>query len=346
MEHLAIDLGGRESQVCVRDAAGHIVEERRLQTTRLPAFLARRPSSRVVVETCAESFAMADAALELGHDVRIVPATLVRSLGVGARGVKTDRRDAQILSEVSTRIDLPSVHLPSQTARQRRALCQSRETLVSTRTKLINHCRGWLRTQGTRIRSGGSRTFAARMLSSDVELPSHIHSVLSVVAELTEQIVQLDKELATLVKNDELCRRLMTAPGVGPVTTVRFVAAIDDVSRFGSAHAVQSYLGLVAGERSSGDNKHRTGLTKAGNAKVRWVLIQAAWVAWRYRQHEPVVQWAAAIAKRRGKPVAVVALARKLAGILYAIWRDGSRYEAARGAQWVDSDGVVHDVKR
>ena len=93
MEHLAIDLGGKESQICVRSNDGRIVEERRCRTAAVPASLAGRSRSRVVVETCSEAFWVADAALAVGHEVRVVPATLVRSLGVGARRLKTDRRD-------------------------------------------------------------------------------------------------------------------------------------------------------------------------------------------------------------------------------------------------------------
>ena len=87
MEHLAIDLGGKESQICVRSSDGEIVEERRCRTAMLPAYLATRPRSRVVVETCSEAFGIADAALGIGHEVRVAPGTLVRSLGVGARRV-------------------------------------------------------------------------------------------------------------------------------------------------------------------------------------------------------------------------------------------------------------------
>src|SRR5262245_39084496 len=108
MEHVAIDLGGRESQICVRDCEGAVVKERRWPTGDLRRFLTERPKSRGIVETCAEAFAIADIALELGHEVRVVPATLVRSLGVGARGSKTDRRDAQILAaRVSNISDSP-----------------------------------------------------------------------------------------------------------------------------------------------------------------------------------------------------------------------------------------------
>lgn len=113
MEHLAIDLGGRESPMCVRSSDGQMVEERRCRTAAVPKYPATRPRSRVVVETCSEAFGIADAALGSGHEVRVVPGTLVRSWGVGARRLKTDRRDAQVLSEVSCRIDRPSVHVPT-----------------------------------------------------------------------------------------------------------------------------------------------------------------------------------------------------------------------------------------
>lgn len=158
MEHLAIDLGGKKSQICVRGSDGQIVEERRCRTAGLPAYLASHPRSRVVVETCSEAFRIADVALSVGHEVRVVPATLVRSLGVGARRLKTDRRDAQALSEVSCRIDLPSVHVPSRQERERKIMCGMREALVGTSTKLVNSVRGWLRAEGRRPRGGERST--------------------------------------------------------------------------------------------------------------------------------------------------------------------------------------------
>jgi transposase len=338
VEHIAIDLGGRKSQVCVRSPSGEIVAERRLDTQALAMFLLSRPPSRVILETCAEAFHIADHALAAGHEVRVVPSTLVRSLGVGARGIKTDQRDAQALSEVSTRIYLPSVYIPQASARQRAALCSSRQVLVSSRTKLINHCRGWLRTQTGRIPSGNSKTFPARMRKYPGQLPEHIEAVLQVVEQTNLQIKKLDGELEEITEADELCKRLMTVPGVGPMTALRFSAAIGDIARFGKSHALESYLGLVPGERSSGDKKQRTTLTKAGNVNVRWLLTQAAWSAWRSRSGDPMVQWAKRVALRRGNHVAVIALARKIAGILYAIWRDGTRYDPSRGAEIVSAN--------
>ena len=332
MEHVAIDVGGRESQICVRSADGTIVEERRIPTRSLPPYLARRPKSRVVLETCAESFGLADAALSSGHEVRVVPATLVRTLGVGARRLKTDRRDAQLLSEVSTRIDLPSVHIPSATSRALKALCNSRDVLVASRTKLVNHVRGWLRAGAHRLRTGSPKTLPARVRELEVAIPEHIDRVLLVLDVLSVQLRHAEAELMKLAREDDVCRRLMTVPGVGPVTAVRFMAAIDKVERFDNAHAVESYFGLVPGEFSSSDRQHRLSITKAGAVTVRWTLVQAAWCCRRIRPADPISRWSYEVEKRRGKGIAVVALARKLAGVLYALWRDGSTYDPRRGA--------------
>jgi transposase len=335
MDHVAIDLGGRESQICVREADGTIVEECRRATRGLAEYLRRRPPSRVILETCAEAFAVADQALLSGHQVRVVPATLVRSLGVGARKTKTDARDARVLSEVSCRIDLPSVHVPSALSRRRKTLCGMREALVAARTSLVNTVRGWLRTAAAGpLRTGAVETFVerVRVRIAESERPRYVERQLETVEMLNRQIGEADDELAALAHKDEECRRLMTVPGVGPVTAIRFAAAVDEIGRFASAHQLESYLGLVPGESSSGDRVHRTSITKAGPPRLRRTLIQAAWSARRAGGVHPMVLWALEVEKRRGRRIATVALARKIAGILYALLRDGSRYDARRGA--------------
>jgi transposase len=331
MQHIAIDLGGKQSQVCVRQSDGTILLEKKISTLHLGTFLKRQPTSRVVLETSSEAFHIADLARECNHQVRVVPATLARSLGVGARRIKTDRRDAQVLSEVSCKIDLTSVHIPTDLARTRRAMCTMREELLTCRTSLINCVRGWLRTQLLKIRTGEMLSFTERVrqaaLSRAEGLPGYVERQLVVIDSLNEQIVVADKELANLAKRDATCQRLMSVPGVGPVNSMRFVAAIDDVSRFPNAHSVQAYLGLTPGENSSSERQQRTGITKAGPSAVRRALVQAAWNLRRYRPADPISQWAAQIEQRRGKFIATVAVARKLAGVLYALWRDGSIYQ-------------------
>jgi transposase len=285
MEHLAIDLGSRESQICVRTAEGEILEERSVATRSLGRYLAKRPKSRVVMESCAEAFSVADVAQTGGHEVVVVPAGLVRSLGVGQHGIKTDVRDSRNLSEASCRMSrLPAVHVPSRKSRDRKAMCGVREVLVESRTKLINSVRGWGRAQGLgRIRSGCPTTFTRRtrehLKQMGREVPEYVSRALATIDEMNGAVATADTELEELAGQDEDCQRLMTAPGIGPVTAVRFIAAVDQVERFPNAHKLESYLGLTPGEDSSCRRKRRTGVTKAGPKKVRWVLIQASWVA-------------------------------------------------------------------
>jgi transposase len=330
VKHAAIDLGGKESQICIRASDGTILEEKRHHTRLLPQLMKGWEPSRIILETSAEAFAIADAALKLGHQVRVVPATLVKTLGVGDRGVKNDRKDARKLSEVSCRIDLPSVHVPSELSRRLKSACGNREELVECRTKLINNVRGWLRTQLWRIRTGATDTFGARVRAHATEsqaLPEYIERTLTMIEALTEQIRAGYRELTEIAKTHPVCARLMTVPGIGPITAVRFVAAIDDVTRFKNAHALQSYVGLTPGERSSSDTERRTGITKAGPAKVRRALVQAAWACLRSHSCSALVDWTQRLAARKHKFIAVVALARKLAGVMFALWRDGTTYQ-------------------
>lgn len=337
MEHVAIDLGSRESQVCRRDSQGKILESLRVKTAQLERYLETRKQrpARVILETCSEAFHLADVSMKLGYEVRVVPATLVKSLGVGARGIKTDERDAAVLSEVSCRIDLPSVHIPSGVSRELKALSASRERLVDARTMLVNNVRGWLRTQAEVMPGRHCESFPARVRAKMGDgVPVHIERLLETIDLLNGQLRVANKELVALTKND-LCQRLMTVPGVGPITAIRFIATIDTAGRFPNAHAVQSYVGLTPGERSSGTATHRTGITKAGAAALRGALVQAAWSAMynsKKHRYDPVIQWAIRLKERRNSCLAAVALARKLSGILYAIWRDGSRYDLTRGA--------------
>lgn len=334
MEHIAIDLGGKQSQVCVRSSDGKIVDEARVSTSELALYLAKRPASRVVFETCAESFHVADEAIKIGHDVRVVPATLVRALGVGARRLKTDVRDARVLSEASCRMDLGSVHIASQQSRESKTLLSMRETLVSSRTKMINAVRGWARGRGLRIRGGGAGAFHARVRAAcNGVVPLPLDLQLQTLEMLTKQIRAVQKLVVEAAKAHPVCARLMTMPGVGPVTALRFVATLDRIERFACAAHVASYLGLVPGQWSSSEKQRSLGITKAGSTSTRALLIQAAWQAWRRQSEAPLGRWADGIAARRGKFVAVVAVARKLAGIAFALWRDDATYDATRAAR-------------
>lgn len=124
--------------------------------------------------------------------------------------------------------------------------------------------------------------------------------------------------------------RLRTVPGVGVVTATSFVSTLDEAGRFAGAKQARAYLGLVPSERSSGERRQRGHISKAGPGRARHMRVEAAWTILRRRgrANAALHDWAAAIATRRGSRVAVVALARKLAGILFAMWRDSTCFAA------------------
>jgi transposase len=156
--------------------------------------------------------------------------------------------------------------------------------------------------------------------------------LVALLEPLNTAIADADQRLAVLASESAPARLLQTMPMIGPVTALGFVAALDDVTRFAGPHQVEAYLGLVPSERSSGEQQHRGRITKRGNTRTRWLLVEAAW---RIRHSKdpalvPLNGWADRIATRRGKRVAIVALARRLAGILFAMWRTNTAYAAGR----------------
>lgn len=195
------------------------------------------------------------------------------------------------------------------------------------------------------MRKGGAKTFArrvrAKLMESPEGLPEFVELQLRAIEQLTLVIDQVTQDLNLLAQNNAICRQLMTAPGVGTFSSLRFISSLDDITRFGDAHAVESYLGLTPGERSSSERQHRTSITKAGAAQVRCVLGQACWNAWRTRPNDPLVVWAKRVAERRGKSIAIIAMTRKLVGILYALWRDGTTYEPKRATAEASREKAV-----
>jgi transposase len=335
MHHIAIDLGGRKSQICVRDAAGKILQEKACSTHDITMHLPEGPG-RVILESCSEAFAIAEQVRSRGLEAVVVPAVLAPQLGVGQRGVKTDVRDARALSEMSCRMEtLPRVHVPSPRSRERKSMLAGRDVLVETRTALINSVRGWMRTELLKVKSGSAETFAERAratcLSRPAGLPQFIEGQLQVIEHLNRTISESTRELERISQEDPVTRRLRSVPGVGPITALAFASSVDEVERFDSASSIASYFGLTPGEHSSGGRLQRLGISKAGAARTRRALVQASWVLWRNRPNDPNVLWAKQIAQRRGNQKAVVALARKLARILYALWRDGTTYTGSGG---------------
>lgn len=332
MESVGIDLHQNYAQIAVLTEAGEILEKRvRTSRSALSAFFVGRPESRVLLESSTESEWVARLLEELGQQVVVANPGYAAMYAYRSPRVKTDRRDARALAEACRQGVYRPAHRLSANARSVRALVRGRQELVRTRTRFILRIRSLLRQDGLGIPPGATPTFARRLTSVPVSatLREAIQPFLDLIGPINEQLAEADRKLGEFARADPIMRRLCTVPGVGPVTAASFVCTIDQVERFSSARAVRCYLGLVPCEASSGERLRRGPITKAGNTWMRATLIQAAWAVLRSTNPSAseLQSWARSIACRRGRLKAVVALARKLAGILFAVWRDGTVFE-------------------
>ena len=337
MDHIGMDAGMVSSHICeLREETGEVVERQiRTDRKRFAEIFGNRPKARILIEASTESEWIACCLEELGHEVIVADPNYAPMYAHRSRRIKTDRRDAHALAEACRLGAYRPAHRTSPTQRDRRAVLGIRELLVRTRTRWIVHVRALLRRDGLRPAPGRAEVFVARVNDLPVSAPlaAQIAPVLALLAPLNAEIEKLDAQVAMRAREDERTRRLMTVPGVGPVTAVAFVATIDQVTRFRNAHQLESYLGLVPREWSSSETQRKGSITKAGNTRMRWLLVEAAWcVLRRKKKPETTIlrDWADRIAIRRGSHVAAVALARRLAGILFAMWRDGTEYDASR----------------
>ena len=335
MNHVGIDLGARKSSVCVLDSAGAIVERCEVQTGDLGQYLERR-SGRVVMESCTQSRKVAELARAAGLEVVVVPGTFVRQLGIGARGIKTDAKDAEHLARASLRNEqLPSVRACCARSREHRRLLQVRQQLVRTRTRYVTSIKSFFRGElivlRVRVTSPTFRsTIESALLARPEGVPMDITVLLDMIDALTAQIARFDATIKQIASEDQVCRRLMTVPGVGPNVSLAFASLVDDISQFPDAEQLASYLALVPGENTTGGKIKRSGVIKAGPKLIRSVLVQAAWSMWRTQSGSPIVQWATRIADRKGKKVAITALARKLSAVMYAMWKTERNYDPTR----------------
>lgn len=343
MVHIGIDLHKRESQICWLDGETGEVRQRRIQTRRdrFEAVLGGTPTAAVLIEAGTESEWVARCLEALGHRVQVVDPNYAPMYPRARRGRhKNDARDAEALAVASAHGTYRVVHRVSDARRRVRAVLTVRESLVRTRTRQIAMVRALLRGEGVRVPSGAAESFVPRVrgLALAADLSELVAPAALVLEMLEAQIRVVDTQIAHVVAADAGMQRLQTAPRVGPVTSAAFVAALDVPQRFRDAGQVASYLGLVPKDDSSGDRRRAGHITKAGPGRVRYLLVQAAWgiLTGPETRELPLRGWAEGIARRRGRRIAVVALARRLARILWAMWRDGTPFVPRAHAASVD----------
>jgi transposase len=335
MEYGAIDLHKRESQIRIVTSTGEVIDER-IATTRdrLTQVFWGRPCARILLEASTESEWVAQHLEQLGHEVIVADPTYGPMYGHRSRRIKTDRRDVAALAEACQHGTYRPAHRRSARQRDIQGRLNVRRELTQARTRAISLARSITRAAGLRIASGRTETFLTRLAALD--LPAEMQTTLvplrRVLETLDDELAVADEQFAALVADDPVVRRLTTLPAIGPITASAFIAALDVPSRFDGPAQVTSYLGLVPREHSSGDTQHRGRVLRSAHPYVQSLLVQAAWRVWRASdpRTEAFRTWARAIARRRGTKVAIVALARRLARTLFAMWRDQAEYQPGR----------------
>jgi transposase len=251
---------------------------------------------------------------------------------------KTDANDAHGLAQIVRTGWYRKVEIKSIEAHLVRTLLVSRSKLVEVRTGLSNQMRGILKTFGLMVGKTSGGAFEKRvreLISGNIELESIIDSLLSVWRSTCEQIHVLNRQILIHARTDSVCRRLMTAPGIGPVTALAYRAVIDDPGRFKKSSSVGAYLGLTPRRYQSGEVDRSGGISKCGDGLMRGYLFEAATVIFsRVRKWSSLKAWGVRLAKRIGAKKAKVAIARKLAVILHRMWIDQTdfRWSASQEA--------------
>jgi transposase len=335
MTTIGLDLHKRESQLCIGFDDGRI-DERRLATTRerFSAVLGGLERARILVEATTESEWVARYLESLGHEVIVADPNFAPMYATRSRRTKSDKRDARALMEACRLGAYRRAHRVSAARRHVRAELAVRDALVRTRTRYLGLAKAMVRRDGLRVASSHAEYAAARIAALDLgpALQSELAPLFALLAPLNEQIRAADARIATIGESDPAVALLRSVPSIGPVTASAVVATVDDVTRFASAHQFEAFLGLVPSEHSSGDKRRLGAITKAGNLRVRVLLVEAAWRILRSPKPESAAlrEWARCIAERRGRRIAIVALARRLAGVLYAVWRDAQPFNATK----------------
>jgi transposase len=332
MRSVALDLGRRiafcevAQQKVIRRATVTRFEE--LESLLGP----RTPRATVAVEACREAWHIERRLREWGHEPLLVDTTRVKHLGVGQHKRKNDRIDAEVLALAVESGSIPLAHVLSPHRQALRMQLGVRRALVETRAAYVTMVRGVARAHGEWLPSCETEAFVRKTegVALGEELRLMVGPLLKVIRQLDPNIIEVDRKLETLCSTEPVVLQLSTVPGVNLIVAAAFVSVVDDAKRFRHAHEVEAYIGLVPSEYTS-VHRRLGSITKQGNSYLRALLIQAAWCAFRQRREDPIVLWAKSIARRRGNnSVAIVALARRLVGVLWAMWRDKTVYDPAR----------------
>jgi transposase len=248
---------------------------------------------------------------------------------------KTDRNDARGIAQMMRAGLYRPVHVKTLRSQKLRMLLTHRKLLQSKAIAIENDLRGTLRNFGLKVGVARAVKFEARIRELVKDLPDIailVEPLLVVRRTLREQLGILHRHLLTIARDDEVCRRLMTIPGVGPVVALTYCATVDVPARFRNSRAVGAVVGLTPCKYQSGESERTGAISKCGDDMMRVMLYEAAQSTLRSTKWSWLKAWAMQLARRRGVKKAIVALARRLAVVLHRIWVDGTEFRWSRQA--------------
>ena len=338
MDHFAgLDVSVKETSVCIVDYTGRIVREVKvasepealLQVLESPTYRFKR----IGLEAGPLSQWLFSALAEAGLPVICVETRHMRAV-LKAQINKTDRNDARGMAQMM-RVGLyRPVHVKTLRSQKQRMLLTHRKLLQSQAIAIDNDLRGTLRNFGLKVGMVGAVKFEARIRELVENLPDLavlVEPLLVVRRVLREQLAILHRRLLAIVRDDEVCRRLMTVPGVGPVVALTYRATVDVPARFRKSKSVGAVFGLTCAKYQSGEVDWSGRISRCGDEMMRAMLYEAAQsMLLHSKKWSWLKAWAMQIARRRGMKKAIVALARRLAVILHRIWVDGTEFRWTR----------------
>ena len=332
---VGLDMGDRFSHYCLLNGDGDVVEEGRIQSTEaaLRRHFESEPCLRIALECGTHSPWVSRLLTALGHQVIVANARKIRA--ITASESKNDKNDAEKLARFAAhdpRLLSPIEHRSAARQLDLNMLC-ARSTLVRARTMIVNALRGLVKSAGGRLPTCSTASFPVRAAAA---IPAPLVGVatplIEQIALLTTQIEGMDKQIEDLGAKYPEIGLLRTAPGVGPVVAAAYVLTLDRPDAVSGNRAAGAFLGLRPRQSQSGDSDPQRRISKTGNSYLRSLLVQSAqYILGRFGPDCELRRWGlklAASGGKRGKKRAIVAIARKLAVILHAMWRSRQSFQA------------------
>jgi transposase len=328
---VGLDLAKHIFQVHAVDAAGHVVTNRALRRKDVLAFFESLPRCLIGLEACGSAHHWARELMKFGHDVRLMPPAYVKAY---VRRQKNDAADAAAICEAVTRPSMRFVSVRSVGNQAALMHHKVRELLVGQRTQLLNALRSHLAEIGIIAAQGpnNARALATLVIEGNDIIPAAVRSaLLPLVRQLSELDVEIrrgDQAILALAKADETARRLMTVPGIGPITASALAASVQDVSAFSGPREFAAFLGLAPRQNSSGGKEPLGGVSKMGNRYLRKLLVVGAHAVLFHRRRcsDTLRRWADRLLETKPFKLVAVATANKLARIVFALMRDETYY--------------------